>query len=43
MDQGQAKLVTAVYHTAVQDAVAAKEHHGLVRSIPAQSGYRNTK
>ncbi|OBJ60801.1 hypothetical protein A5628_07080 [Mycobacterium colombiense] len=28
------ELVTAVYYAAVQDAVAIKEHHDLVRSIP---------
>lgn len=28
------EISTAVYYAAVQDAVAIKEHHDLVRSIP---------
>lgn len=30
MDQGRAMLSTAVYHAAIQDAVATKGYHDLV-------------
>ena len=33
-DERNRRISTVVYHAAVQDAVAAKEHHDLVRSIP---------
>lgn len=34
MDQCRAMLSTAVYHAAIQDAVATKGYHDLVQPIP---------